>query len=389
MLVMKKEIPNQYCAWLFDVLFTLESRLDISGYSGNDRRVFGFVGERLMDKRHEFHQKETESEAVMNDPLISVIVPVYNSEHCLEKCIESIIHQDHGHFELILVDDGSTDRSGEICEQWAGKDGRVKVFHKENGGQSAARNLGLDRAGGAFISFVDSDDRVTPDYLSYLLSLFPEDDSCGITACNHYIVRNGHPVPGASEEADRVFSAKEALENTLFHGCIDIAPWGKLYRRDIFAGLRYPEGRIFEDTWLFGDVVSRTEKIVFGCRCCYYYMIHEESTVRKAYSSRNLQYIEAAEKLAADAMKYGQDMRTGGIRRVNHARLSVLRYMEHCGKPDRMLRKKLREDILKEAPLYLDDTRTPKRDRVAVSLLRLGLIPFYTGWRLYSELRRQ
>ena len=325
---------------------------------------------------------------IMDNPLISVIVPIYNCERYLGRCIESIVQQDYSHFELILVDDGSTDQSGAVCEHWADRDSRIKVFHKENGGQSSARNLGLDRAVGDFISFVDSDDYVTHDYLSFLLSLFPDSDDCSITACNHYIVRNGRPAPSASEDTDRVFSAKEALENTLFHGCVDISPCGKLYKKAVFEDLRFPEGRIFEDTWLFGEIIARTDRLVFGRRGCYYYVIHDDSTVRKAFSPRNLQYIEAAEKLASDAMKYGQDMRVGGIRRINHARLSVLRYMEHCGKEYLTLKKTLREDILKDAPRYLDDPRTPKRDRIAVALLRRGWFTFYFGWKAYEWIRK-
>lgn len=319
--------------------------------------------------------------------LISIIVPVFNAESYLDRCIQSIIRQDYNSFELILIDDGSTDHSREICDAWSAKDDRIRVYHKENGGQSSARNKGLDQTKGAYISFVDSDDYVTPDYLSYLLSLMPEDDSCRISACNHYVLRNGKEIPNSAEKEKKRFSAKEAMESVLFHGSMDVSPWAKLYKKEVFADLRFPEGRIFEDTWLFGDVLSVTESVVYGCRCCYYYDIHEGSTVRKQFSPGNLQYIEAAKKLAEDALRYGQDMKIGGIRRVNHARLSVLRYMEHCDKQYLQLREDLRKTIIQDAPLYLNDPRTPKRDRVAVTLLKIGIHPFYLGWRFYEKLR--
>lgn len=324
----------------------------------------------------------------MNKPLISVIIPVYNAEKYLDRCIQSVLQQDQERFELIIVDDGSTDCSGSIADKWAGKDGRIRVFHRENGGQSGARNLGLDQAEGEYISFVDSDDYVAPEYLSCLLSLFSLSDRCGITAVNHYIVRKDCVPANPEGEGTAVLSAAEAMESVLFHGCMDVSPWGKLYRKEVFDGVRFPENRIFEDTWLFGELVGKTENIVYGKRCCYYYVIHEESTVRRTFSPRNLQYIEAAEKLAADALVYGEEMRVGGIRRVNHARLSVLRYMEHCDGQYLPLKKELRKEVLYSAPDYIRDPRTPRRDRTAVLLLRLGFVPFYAAWRLYSAVRR-
>ena len=319
----------------------------------------------------------------MDNTLISIIIPVYNAQEYLDQCIRSVLQQDYRSFELILVDDGSTDRSAAIIDDWAGKDDRIRTFHKENGGQSSARNLGLDRAEGDFISFIDADDYVTPDYLSYLLSLFVPD--CRMTACNHWIVRKKNRTAN-SDSDDRVFARIEAFEEVLFHGCIDVAPWGKLYRREVFDTLRFPEGRIFEDTWIFGDILDRTDRISFGCKCCYYYVIHDQSTVRKEFSERNLQYIEAACKLAKDAERCSPTLHVGGVRRINHARLSVLRYMQHCD--DKTEKNRLREEVLRDSPVYIDHPRTPKRDRIAVGLLRRGFVFYDLGWSLYERFRK-
>lgn len=320
----------------------------------------------------------------MEKPLISVIIPVYNTETYLDKCVRSVLMQDYDNFELILVDDGSTDSSSQIMDDLAEQDSRIVVIHKENGGQSSARNVGLDRAKGAYISFVDSDDHVTPDYLSYLLSLFPEDDGCRISACNHLIVRGEHGTENTGE-GDRVLARKEAFEEVLFHGCIDVAPWGKLYRREIFETIRFPEGRIFEDTWLFGSILNATDRISFGSKPCYNYIIRESSTVRKEYSPKNLQYIEAAERLAQEALACSPALKTGAVRRINHARLSVLRYMEHS--EEKELKRTLRREVLHDAPQFIRHPRTPKRDRIAVTLLRAGLRSYYLGWKIYSSLR--
>ena len=322
----------------------------------------------------------------MKKPLISVIVPVYRVERYLDRCVESVLVQDLADYELILVDDGSPDRCGDICESWAGKDPRICVIHKENGGLSSARNAGLDCARGDYISFIDSDDWVTKDYLSYLLLLFAKSSS--FTACNHTVIRKGKRKNNCHIDTEkRVLTRKQAFEEVLFHGCIDVSGWGKLYKKELFEGLRYPEGRLFEDTYLFGDILNRSQSVVFGNKPCYLYEMHGESIVNKDFTEKNLQYIEAAERLAALALEVDPGFQTGAVRRINHARLSVLRYMENCSLNYAELRMNLREEILNDAPLYLRDHRTPKRDKIAVKLLRLGFAPFYFGWNLYGILR--
>ena len=322
----------------------------------------------------------------MGEPLISVIVPVYKVEKYLDRCVESVLSQDCRNIELLLVDDGSPDRCGEMCENWAKKDDRIRVFHKQNGGLSSARNCGLDHACGEYVSFIDSDDWVSNDYLSYLLRLCRDD--CSVTACNHLIIRGGKQKANYETEKDViVLDARSAYEEVLFHGCVDVSGWGKLYKREVFEKLRYPEGRLFEDTYLFGEILNQTQILVYGSRPCYYYEMHEESIVNKGFSEKNLQYIEAAERLARFAVEADPELRVGAVRRVNHARLSVLRYMEHCDKKYWTIRSELREAVLADAPFYIKDARTPKRDRFAVELLRLGIKPFYLGWNLYGKLR--
>ncbi|MBR3241351.1 MAG: hypothetical protein IKF90_01455, partial [Parasporobacterium sp.] len=213
---------------------------------------------------------------------------------------------------------------------------------------------------------------------------------CAVACCNHYVVRNGRSTLAINENREKwVLSRKQAFEEALFHGCIDVSAWAKLYHVSIFKELRYPEGRIFEDTWLFGDIVNRTKEIVCGRKGCYYYEVRSNSLVNSAFKQKNMEFIESAKKLGADAVAYAPELQVGSIRRVNHARMSVLRYMEHCDKEYRELQKQLRADILSCASEYLSHPRTPARDKAAVACLRLGLKPFYAGWRLYTKLRER
>ena len=324
----------------------------------------------------------------MSAPEISVIVPVYKVEAYLDRCVESILVQTFVDFELILVDDGSPDRCGDICEAWARKDARVRVIHQQNRGLSGARNAGLDICRGAYIAFVDSDDEVTADYLSTLRALFEGRPRCALTACNHTIARGGKKSPGvAMPEGVYVYTRREAFSEALWHGAVDVSAWAKMYRQSVFDGLRYPEGQLFEDTWLFGDVLLHTEEVVVSSRQCYIYNIRGDSITSNAFSRKNLMYIEAAEKLSSQAVSEDPALSEAAARRVNHARLSVLRYMEHCPEVFRPLRAKLRQEILQDAGIYIRNERTPGRDRMAIRLLRPGLWAFYAGWRAYTWLR--
>lgn len=322
---------------------------------------------------------------IMDTPLISVIIPVFNVERYLDRCIDSVVRQDYRNFELIIVDDGSTDGSGAICDKWAGTDSRITVVHQKNKGLSGARNTGIDMMKGQMVSFIDADDYVSENYLSYLLSLYPEDPGCSVVACNHFVVRKGKNKPESVTESDKMhFSRQEAFENVLFGGAVNVSAWAKLYRREVFDNIRFPEGRLFEDTWVFGDILMKTGSFVFGNTCCYYYEMHGSSIVNRGFNSKDLEYIDSAKRLAAAALECDPGLKTGAVRRINHARLSVLRKMSHCSQEYKSIRKEMRKQIISESGIYLKDPGTPRRDRIAVAMLKMGFFPFYAAWRIYT-----
>ena len=168
------------------------------------------------------------------NPAVSIIVPVYNAETALHRCIESILHQSCADFELLLVDDGSKDDSGAICDEYAAKDSRIRVFHKENGGVSAARNLALDVARGKYLQFLDSDDWVVPDATLLLLRAAEEHGADLVISDFYRVVGERVSVKGDIEE-DRGLSREEYAEHMManpadfYYGVL----WNKLYRREI------------------------------------------------------------------------------------------------------------------------------------------------------------
>ncbi|MGJ0706244.1 glycosyltransferase family 2 protein, partial [Enterococcus avium] len=178
---------------------------------------------------------------------ISIIVPVYDVEKYLKKCVDSILNQTFKDFELILVDDGSPDNSGAICDQYAEKDSRVRVIHKENGGLSDARNAGIEVARGKYLGFVDSDDFVNEDMYKQLYTSIIENNA-DLSICGIFDLYEGK-TPIKKTEKKLLLNRNEAMI-MIFHGNeISVHAYNKLYKKEIFESLRYPVGKYHEDSY--------------------------------------------------------------------------------------------------------------------------------------------
>ena len=182
-------------------------------------------------------------------PLISVIVPVYNVEKYLPACIESINAQTYKNIEVLLIDDGSTDSSGQICDKVAKGNTCFKVFHKQNGGLSDARNFGIEKASGKWLTFVDSDDYISKDCIEYLLNLAITTDSKIAAGAHTTFYESGNRFyKGFEENSVKVLSEKEALNHILLDDYLDLSAWAKLYAVELFEDIRFPKTVSFEDT---------------------------------------------------------------------------------------------------------------------------------------------
>ena len=228
-------------------------------------------------------------------PAVSVIVPVYKVEQYLDKCVQSILDQTFRDFELLLVDDGSPDKCGEMCEAWAKKDGRIRVIHKPNGGLSDARNAGIGQASGDYLLFVDSDDWIEKDMLATLYGLIREADA-DMACCNFRSVNEDGSqhwddaviTPGVWTEED---FWKQFFSSNAQTYC-NVA-WNKLYKKELFDTVRYPVGRINEDVYILYDLVSQCKKIAATDQIGYYYLFRAGSIMNRSGSLRKLTNPEA------------------------------------------------------------------------------------------------
>lgn len=208
-------------------------------------------------------------------PLISIIVPVYNVKEYLDKCIYSIINQTYRNIEIILIDDGSTDGSSDICKKYLGIDDRIIYLYKENGGQASARNMGLDICRGEYIGFVDSDDWILPNMYERLMGVMQEND-VDIVMCNNYkdCIEISRNTPGKM----RIYSKKEFMPLALTDK-INANPFDKLYKRHIFNGIKFPLGICAEDLAIIHLIMNNAESLaVISDRLYVYDTIRGNST---------------------------------------------------------------------------------------------------------------
>ena len=228
---------------------------------------------------------------------ISIITPVYNVENYIHRCIDSILGQTFSDFELILVDDGSPDDCGAICEEYAAKDGRIRVIHQENRGQAAARNRALDMARGEYIAFVDSDDWVHPQFLEILYRNAREKQA-DVSVCGHRKVTEAVPFQEVGLAAD-VLSGGDFVRMGLT-GQIQNRVWllwDKLFRAECFADIRMPEGRINEDNATVYRVLYEAERVAFCDEALYFYFYNESSTVNQRFRRKHLDWLLVPEEM--------------------------------------------------------------------------------------------
>lgn len=225
--------------------------------------------------------------------LISVIVPVYKVEQYLDKCVQSIVDQTYRNLEIILVDDGSPDSCGAMCDAWAEKDSRIKVIHKENGGLSDARNAGMAAASGKYMGFVDSDDCITPDMYQLLLERMVSDGS-DIAACGvEMVYENGSPGQMLTASGSWVLDREEAMEAIVRESLLKQPVWYKLYRAELIQDIPFAVGKYHEDVFWTWQAIDRAEKISVFDTPCYYYLQRSGSIMGERFSEKRLDAVEA------------------------------------------------------------------------------------------------
>lgn len=283
--------------------------------------------------------------------MISVIVPVYNVEKYLERCVKSIAAQTYKDLEILLIDDGSTDKSGKMCDDFQQTDSRIKAFHKQNGGLSDARNYGIEHSAGEFISFVDSDDYIDEKMLETLHRLITENDA-DLAVCSAMDVFEGKEVTQVKEIKEFNLNKVESYKYMLRGDGIPSA-CNKLYKRQTVGNVRFPVGKLYEDGFFTPQILKRVEKTAVTSKPMYYYFRRADSITTKPFRKGDLDVIEAYDKCVKQVKELCPEALPYAEFRYRNAYFNVL---------DKML---MRDDC-KEIPEYKQVIKYLKKHTVQI-----------------------
>lgn len=326
----------------------------------------------------------------MDKPDISVIIPVYNVKNYLRRCVSSVLSQRGPSLEVLLVDDGSTDGSGALCDAIAAEDARVTVIHKPNGGLSSARNAGLDRAAGSYISFVDSDDFLEPDAYRDMLHLaqkFGTKLVCG----GRYDVdsESGEKVIGLCPEREAILSGENLVRRIFTWNRVDTSACDKLFQRELFDGLRFPEGVVCEDVPVVYRACLRSGSAGMLPRPVYNYSHRPDSITTTAVSEKSFHFAAHTRRILEDIQKSTPQL-------LPEARYYYVRSLAHpmqlcivtgTRREFRALYDQCRQELTGQLSFLRTSPLFPKKERRLYTLLALGL--YEPAWRFHCLLKNR
>lgn len=330
-----------------------------------------------------------------NQTLISVIVPVYKVERYLPKCVESILNQTYSHLEIILVDDGSPDGSGAICDALAQKDDRIRVIHKENGGLSDARNAGIQAARGEYLAFVDSDDWIEPDTYEAMLGL-TEKYGVKLVCAGRYDENDatGETALGLCPQREEVLSSTEVVRRIFRWDGLDSSACDKLFRRELFRDIRFPVGQVVEDVPTIYRVVLLAEKGAMLPKPLYHYVHREQSITTASFSEKSFYAVQNAARVYNDIRQSRPELEPDARYLLTKSQEYVVQTL---ALEDRATREKydreyreLRRTLRGQIGFALGYDRFSPYNRFILTLTALGLFPaaVKTG-RFLKKLRRR
>lgn len=323
----------------------------------------------------------------MND-LISVIVPVYNVERYLEKCIRSILEQSYSEFELLLINDGSTDKSREICEELSKLDDRIRLYHKSNGGLSDARNYGLNRIRGQYVAFIDSDDYVHENYLKDLYCNIKKHDAM-VSICSFVLVgEDGRQIDIEQFDSNtQVILGLDLLERVLTsNGYKYVVAWNKLYKSILFDDLRFDKGKLYEDEFINFRIFYNSFKVAVVHTPLYYYLQRKGSIIK---SSMTMEKLEMSIELHKKRLQFYQEK--------SNQKLYSMASQQYCNwiistveKFEYLLSESLIEQLQKDFRLYMPRTLILAKERGFLILCQniLGKINIRLAARIKKLVRR-
>lgn len=324
----------------------------------------------------------------MENDLISIVIPVYNVEKYLSMCLESVLAQTYKNIEILLVDDGSTDNSGQICDDYKNKDNRIIVIHKENGGAADTRNVGIKNATGKYITFIDSDDTAELNYIEYLYSLLKKYGT-NMSIAAYSIISNEKKINIGQGYQEELFNTQEGLDRLLCEKGFTVSPCAKLYNKNLFDDIGYPKGKLFEDNETTYKLIMKCEEIAYGNLSIYNYYKRDNSMMTSKFNMKKLDLIELTDKMCDDIEKKYPKLKKSTDKKRITARFSILRQMliEKLNDEQKKIVKGIKKYIKSRKWQIFKNPKIDKRDKIALISLLFGNKFFAFAWNVYSKIK--
>lgn len=325
------------------------------------------------------------------NPLVSIIVPMYKVENYLPRCLNSIASQTYDNIEVILVDDGSPDRCGKISDAFAKEHSYARVIHQANRGQASARNNAAGTASGDFIVFIDSDDFVEPDCIEYLVSLQRKYQADVAIGRFRYIYEGHEPaVPRNDKNEDKVIkmNAEEAIIRMNYNRGFGAMPWAKLYRKELILAHPFPEGQIYEDLATLYKILGDCDTVVLGNRKIYYWVQRTGSTMRMKFDERQMAAMDAVTaQIRYLKTRYPGALPSGKYRYTAKAAELIAVCFNSGG--DREVFRRLRNLMKRYAGEVLKDTHAKATMKARILAVRLGYLPARIVYAMHEGTKRR
>jgi len=315
----------------------------------------------------------------MNDlPLISVIIPVFNVDRYLNECLNSVLVQTFNNIEIILVDDGSTDKTGEICDEFAKKDDRIRVLHKENTGVASSRNFGVDLATGDYILFVDGDDVADKQMIEVLFDNLIKFDA-DISICGLQYFDKKMPESVYKKQEINVMNNIEAIESMFYQRYFDTGPVAKLYKSSLVKNNRFPDGKIFEDLYTVYKFINEANKVVFTPVILYFYRQNDISMMHKDFETSILDELSAIDEIEIFVDKEHPELKKSFLSRKFSSYCQVFGWIPANINSNEIIEKKdtIWNFIKSYRVKMLKDKKARKKNRIASLLSFCGKRFFY------------
>ena len=299
----------------------------------------------------------------MNNPKVSVIIPVYNAEKYLRQCLDSVVSQTFKNIEIICLNDGSIDNSLQIVEEYQQKDKRIILVDlKQNKGISHARNEGVKFAKGNYIAFVDSDDYIEHDYIEYLYDIL-KTFNCKMSVCPHNVIKKGKKKKVFDIKTDYKLSSQECIKKLLYNDGIDTSAWAITYKLFIKA-----------------------KEVAYGHLAKYNYVVRDNSIVTREFDKSKLDLVEMTDDMAADIVNLFPNLKKAALRRRVYARFSTLNQMAEVDKDNKNEVQEMIKFIRKYKWNILTDINAPIRDKIAVLLMQINYNLYKYVWKKLKQL---